>query len=67
MLVQVRKAIKRREKAKAKSTKQWKERESQVNNAKAAQQAKRKKNLQQRTKRGRAGFEGKKTDFIEVK
>ncbi len=38
-----------------------------MKNMKLAYQAKREKNLHQRGKRGRAGFEGKKTDFIQLK
>jgi len=77
---QIKKAIKKREKKKEKSRKKWKERETAVKQSISAKQEKREKNLAKRKNKGkgavptededgkphsrRAGFEGKKTDFI---
>jgi hypothetical protein len=59
---QARKAIKKREKAKAKSAQKWQERGEKVKESQGARQAKREQNLSQRQRR--PGFEGKKEDFL---
>jgi len=74
-------AIKKKEKKKEKSRKKWQERDKNVKEGQAARQQKREANLQQRKKGGgaakkeeegekpsrRAGFEGKKSGFLNDK
>merc|ERR1712072_1509311 len=61
----IKKAMKQVHKKKQKGAVKWEERNKSVKDAQEAKQAKRKENIESfRKKKSRAGFEGKKTDFL---